>query len=142
MLAFMGKERKDLKILYILVTLTLGAILLYPLACVLFQSFLDKNGGLTFANYVTTLSEGSFWVSLGHSFTVSGLSALIAAALAFVSAYGLHFTRINPSAKKFVRSFGPDKPTLRSTPLLDLRVLGTFDRGRDLHPAARVPDFV
>ena len=103
MLAFMGKERKDLKILYILVTLTLGAILLYPLACVLFQSFLDKNGGLTFANYVTTLSEGSFWVSLGHSFTVSGLSALIAAALAFVSAYGLHFTRINPSAKKVIQ---------------------------------------
>lgn len=101
MLTFMGRERKDLKILYILVTLTLAAILLYPLACVLFQSFLDKNGSLTIANYFTTLSKGSFWVSLGHSFTVSGISAFIAAALAFFCAYGLHFTRINPGAKKF-----------------------------------------
>lgn len=95
-----GRERRELKIVFALVVLTLSAVLLYPLGCVLFQSILDGNGSLTLANYASLLSETRFWNALSNSFAVSGLSAVIAAVLAFGCAYGLHFTRLNPWAKK------------------------------------------
>ena len=96
----LGRERRELKIVFALVVLTLSAVLLYPLGCVLFQSILNGNGSLTLANYTSLLSEPRFWNALSNSFAVSGLSAAIAAVLAFGCAYGLHFTRLNPWAKK------------------------------------------
>ena len=96
----LGRERRELKIVFALVVLTLSAVLLYPLGCVLFQSILDGNGSLTLANYTSLLSEPRFWNALSNSFAVSGLSAAIAAVLAFGCAYGLHFTRLNPWARK------------------------------------------
>ena len=101
--ALFGKGQKELKVLYILITLTLAAILLYPLGCVLFQSILTKDGGIGFSNYVSLLSQNSFWTALANSFTVSGISAAIATIMAFFCAYGLHFTRIQPGVKKVIQ---------------------------------------
>lgn len=101
--ALFGKGQKELKVLYILITLTLAAILLYPLGCVLFQSVLTKEGGIGLANYLSLLSQSSFWTALANSFTVSGISAAIATLMAFFCAYGLHFTRIRPSVKKVIQ---------------------------------------
>ena len=98
-----GKGQKELKVLYILITLTLAAILLYPLGCVLFQSVLTKDGGLGFSNYTSLLSHQSFWTALGNSFTVSGISAAIATVMAFFCAYGLHFSRIRLGIKKVIQ---------------------------------------
>lgn len=103
MTALFGKGQKELKILYLLITLTLAAILLYPLGCVLFQSVLTKSGALGFENYASTLTQSQFWTALGNSFTVSGISAAIATVMAFFCAYGLHFTRIQPSIKKVIQ---------------------------------------
>lgn len=101
--ALFGKGQKELKVLYILITLTLAAILLYPLGCVLFQSVLTKEGGIGLANYTSLLSQNSFWTALANSFTVSGISAAIATLMAFFCAYGLHFTRIRPGVKKVIQ---------------------------------------
>ena len=101
--ALFGKGQKELKVLYILITLTLAAILLYPLGCVLFQSVLTKEGGIGLANYTFLLSQSSFWTALANSFTVSGISAAIATLMAFFCAYGLHFTRIRPGVKKVIQ---------------------------------------
>lgn len=101
--ALFGKGQKELKVLYILITLTLAAILLYPLVCVLFQSVLTKEGGIGLANYTSLLSQSSFWTALANSFTVSGISAAIATLMAFFCAYGLHFTRIRPGVKKVIQ---------------------------------------
>ena len=101
--ALFGKGQKELKVLYILITLTLAAILLYPLGCVLFQSILTKDGGIGFSNYASLLSQNSFWTALANSFTVSGISAAIATIMAFFCAYGLHFTRIQPGVKKVIQ---------------------------------------
>lgn len=103
MTALFGKGQKELKILYLLITLTLAAILLYPLGCVLFQPVLTKSGTLGFENYASTLTQSQFWTALGNSFTVSGISAAIATVMAFFCAYGLHFTRIQPSIKKVIQ---------------------------------------
>ena len=78
-LGFMGRGQNELKVLYWLVTATLAAILLYPLGCVLFQSVLTANGDTGFDNYVTLISQPRFWRAMGNSFTVSGISAAIAA---------------------------------------------------------------
>lgn len=101
--ALFGKGQKELKVLYILITLTLAAILLYPLGCVLFQSVLTEEGGIGLANYTSLLSQSSFWTALANSFTVSGISAAIATLMAFFCAYGLHFTRIRPGVKKVIQ---------------------------------------
>ena len=101
--ALFGKGQKELKVLYILITLTLAAILLYPLGCVLFQSVLTKEGGIGLTNYSSLLSQSSFWTALANSFTVSGISAAIATLMAFFCAYGLHFTRIRPGVKKIIQ---------------------------------------
>lgn len=101
--ALFGKGQKELKVLYILITLTLATILLYPLGCVLFQSVLTKEGGLGLSNYASLLSQKNFWTALGNSFTVSGISAAIATIMAFFCAYGLHFSRIRPSVKKVIQ---------------------------------------
>ena len=98
-----GKGQKELKLLYILITLTLAAILLYPLGCVLFQSVLTKEGGIGLTNYTSLLSQSSFWTALANSFAVSGISAAIATLMAFFCAYGLHFTRIRPGVKKVIQ---------------------------------------
>ena len=98
-----GRDQKELKVLYILITLTLAAILLYPLGCVLFQSVLTKDGGLGWDNYASLLSQSNFWTALGNSFTVSGISAAIATVMAFFCAYGLHFSRIQPGIKKLIQ---------------------------------------
>lgn len=103
MTTLFGKGQKELKLLYLLITLTLAAILLYPLGCVLFQSVLTKSGTLGLGNYVSTLTQSQFWTALGNSFTVSGISAAIATVMAFFCAYGLHFTRIQPSIKKVIQ---------------------------------------
>lgn len=103
LVALFGKGQKELKVLYILITLTLAAILLYPLGCVLFQSVLTKEGGIGLANYTSLLSQSSFWTALANSFTVSGISAAIATLMAFFCAYGLHFTRIRPGVKKVIQ---------------------------------------
>lgn len=103
MTTLFGKGQKELKLLYLLITLTLAAILLYPLGCVLFQSVLTKSGTLGLGNYVSTLTQSQFWTALGNSFTVSGISAAIATGMAFFCAYGLHFTRIQPSIKKVIQ---------------------------------------
>ena len=102
-LGFMGRGQNELKVLYWLVTATLAAILLYPLGCVLFQSVLTANGDTGFDNYATLISQPRFWRAMGNSFTVSGISAAIAAILAFFCAYGLHFTRINATLKKIIQ---------------------------------------
>ena len=56
-----------------------------------------------FENYASTLTQSQFWTALGNSFTVSGISAAIATVMAFFCAYGLHFTRIQPSIKKVIQ---------------------------------------
>lgn len=102
-LRLMGRGQNELKVLYWLITATLVAILLYPLGCVLFQSVLTPMGATGFDNYTALLDQPRFWRAMGNSFIVSGISAAIAAVLGFFCAYGLHFTRINPTLKKIIQ---------------------------------------
>lgn len=94
--------RRELRLAFIAITVFLAIVLLYPLGCVLVQSFLH-DGSFTLNNWIGTLSQPHFRTMLGNSFLVSGLAAFFAALLAFFSAYGLYFTNIHPRVKKFMQ---------------------------------------
>lgn len=96
----LGHERRDLKIVFTAVTLFFLAILFYPLICLLSQSAFGSDGQLTLTHYKAVFEETSFWEALGNSLTVSSLAALTSTFLAFIAAYGLHFSGLSKRLKK------------------------------------------
>lgn len=90
----LGKERKEFKIIFILITLLLIVILAYPLYSVLNQAFY-VNGSLSFANFANYLTQNKFYTALFNSFKISFSVAFIATCIAFISAYGLNFFNFN-----------------------------------------------
>ena len=90
----MDQGKNELKILFITVCLVfLGAVLI-PVAILFSRSFLEAGGGTGLANYRAILGDARFMEALRHSFTVSGITALITTALAFLLAYGFHFAKL------------------------------------------------
>lgn len=96
------ESRPEYRLAFVVLVLLFAAILVYPVATVLLQSFF-RNGSATLANWTETLAKPGFWQMLGNSFLVSGLAGLISATLAFFAAYGLTFTNIDRRAKKLVQ---------------------------------------
>ena len=95
-------SRAEYRAAYIFVVVLFAAILIYPVATVVVQSFL-RHGDPTLANWIETLTRPRFREMLANSFTVSGAAGLIAALIAFFAAYGLTFTNIDARAKKAVQ---------------------------------------
>lgn len=95
-------SRLEYRIAFTALCILFAITLLYPIATVLLQSFL-RNGAFTLSNWIETASKPAFRTMLANSFTVSGLSALIASTIAFFAAYGLAFTNIRPGIKKLVQ---------------------------------------
>ena len=131
--ALFGKGQKELKVLYILITLTLAAILLYPLGCVLFQSVLTKEGGIGLTNYTSLLSQSSFWTALANSFTVSGISARPTAA--FLAIYYIRFC-----SHLLIRTFRSHQSINCASPIFYLWFLGITDCRCYLYAAAGFSD--
>ena len=94
--------RSEYQFAFLLLVALFAVVLIYPIATVLLQSF-ERDGALTLANWTETLGDPKFRTTLANSFTVSGLSALVASILAFLAAYGLTFTNINGRVKKGVQ---------------------------------------
>lgn len=96
------RSRPECQLAYVVLTALFAAILIYPVATVLVQSF-TSNAGPTFSHWTKTLSDPKFLTTLANSFTVSGLAGLLAALLAFFAAYGLLFTNLPKPVKKAVQ---------------------------------------
>ena len=94
--------RRELRWSFIAIVVFLAIVLLYPLGCVLVQSFLH-DGTVTLNNWVRTFTQPHFQEMLVNSFLVSGLAALGSALIAFFCAYGLYFTNISDRVKKFMQ---------------------------------------
>lgn len=95
-------SRIEFKAAWLILVVLFAFILIYPVATVLVQSFL-RDGVITLANWVETLSRPHFRQMLANSFIVSGLSGLISALIAFFAAYGLTFTNVDRRTKKAVQ---------------------------------------
>lgn len=100
----MEKENRiELKAIFALICVIFLAAMAVPLCILLRKSFLTPEGAVTFANYVNILHDQTFLTSLAHSFTVSGLEALITVVLGFFLAYGMYYTRISDRVKSIVQ---------------------------------------
>ena len=90
----MENERIELKCIFGLICIIFAGALCSPLIILLSKSFIGASGKLSLENYVSVLHNEEFILSLQHSFAISGLEALITVVLAFLLAYGLHYTRL------------------------------------------------
>lgn len=99
----MEKERIELKIIFTLICCIFAGAVACPLLILLSKSFIQASGGIGLANYTAVLRNQEFVTSLAHSFTVSGMEAFITVVLAFMLAYGLHYTKLPQKFKSVVQ---------------------------------------
>lgn len=99
----MEKERIELKFIFGLICVVFLGAVCCPLAILLSKSFLQASGGVGLENYLAVLNNEEFLLSLRNSFAVSGLEAFITVVLAFVLAYGLHYTKLPEKFKSVVQ---------------------------------------
>lgn len=99
----MEKERIELKFIFGLICVVFLGAVCCPLAILLSKSFLQASGGVGLENYLAVLNNEEFLLSLRNSFAVSGLEAFITVVLAFVLAYGFHYTKLPEKFKSVVQ---------------------------------------
>lgn len=99
----MEKERIELKVIFTLICAVFLGAVACPLVILLSKSFIQPSGSIGLANYLSVLKNEEFILSLQHSFAVSGLEALITVILAFMLAYGLHYTNLPAKFKSVVQ---------------------------------------
>lgn len=96
------EQRIELKAIFGLICTIFVVAMAIPLVILLRKSFVLDTGAVTLSNYVHVLQDQAFLTSLAHSFTVSGLEALITVVLGFFLAYGLHYTRLPEKVKSVI----------------------------------------
>lgn len=99
----LGSERPELKLVFVLVTLFLLAVLAYPLYALLHLAFIGDIGtGLTLELIHKELTAPGFVTAFVNSFKVSGTVALLATVLGFFSAYGLSFCALRAGTRHVI----------------------------------------
>lgn len=98
----MTRKNRELKLIFWLIVALFAAFLAAPILILLGKSL--WNGGLTGEFYTSVLAQDGFLAALGNSFAVAAASALAAAVLAFLLAYGVHYTRLPGRFKGFLRA--------------------------------------
>lgn len=88
----MTRTNRELKLIFLLIVALFAAFLAGPIVILLGKSLWD--GGLTGAFYASVLSQKGFLAALGNSFAVAAAAGCAATLLAFLMAYGVHYTRL------------------------------------------------
>ena len=97
------RTRIEVKVIYAAIILLFAAFLVLPIGALLVRAFMDGDGsGLTLANFTQVFSHPDFTTSLGNSFKVSSLAALITTTLAFLLAYAVNMARLPAWLEKAV----------------------------------------
>ena len=86
----MTRTNRELKLIFAVIVVLFAVFLAGPILILLGKSLWD--GGLTGEFYASVLSQKGFLPALGNSFAVAGASAAAATLLAFLLAYGVHYT--------------------------------------------------
>lgn len=88
----MARTNRELKLIFLVIVALFALFLVAPLVVLLGKSVWD--GGLTGEFYTSVLSQKGFLSALGNSFAVAAASGGVATLLAFLMAYGVHYTRL------------------------------------------------
>ncbi len=98
---FLGRERPELKLSFLLCALFLALILAYPLFSILRLAFIGEQG-FTLSYITDALTRDSFYTAFLNSFKVSALVALLATAIGFFAAYGLSFCAFKNKTRSLI----------------------------------------
>lgn len=88
----MTRTNRELKLIFLVIVALFALFLVAPLVVLLGKSVWD--GGLTGEFYTSVVSQKGFLSALGNSFAVAAASGGVATLLAFLMAYGVHYTRL------------------------------------------------
>lgn len=88
----MTRTNRELKLIFLVIVALFALFLVAPLVVLLGKSVWD--GGLTGEFYTSVLSQKGFLSALSNSFAVAAASGGVATLLAFLMAYGVHYTRL------------------------------------------------
>lgn len=94
-------KRRELKIIFTVLTVIFLIFLAVPIARLLLKSFLT-DAGAGVSNYQSVLMKKGFMTALGNSFLVSSVSAVLTTCLAFILAYTVHYTNLGRRYKKLI----------------------------------------
>ena len=98
----MTRTNRELKLIFAVIVALFAVFLAGPILILLGKSLWD--GGLTGEFYASVLSQKGFLPALGNSFAVAGASAAAATLLAFLLAYGVHYTSLPKWSKRLIPS--------------------------------------
>ncbi|MGI6011935.1 MAG: extracellular solute-binding protein [Ruminococcus sp.] len=99
----MGKtKKKEIKIIFAALCAVFLVFLAVPMVQLLMKSFV-KDGSAGLGNYREMLGQRGFLEALGNSFLVASASAVLTTFLAFIMAYGVHYTNLGRKYKKLIQ---------------------------------------
>lgn len=98
----MHKNDREIKAVFVFVTLLFALFLILPMCIVLLQSFQTGKGGVGFAQYADMFASKGFLRSVANSFLVAGTSAAVTVVLAFILAYAVSHTNLPVWMKKAI----------------------------------------
>lgn len=94
-------KRRELKIIFTVLTVIFLIFLAVPIVRLLLKSILT-DAGAGVSNYQSVLMKKGFMTALGNSFLVSSVSAVLTTCLAFILAYTVHYTNLGRRYKKLI----------------------------------------
>lgn len=97
------RKEKEIKIIFVGITVIFLAFLAIPMVQLLMKSFTTEGGGFTLLNFQTVFAEKDFFGILRNSFGIAGLSGVVTTTLAFFLAYTIHYTNVPVPVKSFIR---------------------------------------
>lgn len=86
-------KKKEIKIIFGILCAVFLIFLAAPMVQLLLKSFV-KDGSIGAGNFREMFGQKGFLQALGNSFLVSCTSALVTTLLAFIMAYGVHYTNL------------------------------------------------
>lgn len=95
----MLRKNRELKLIFLVLAVLFAAFLAVPAVRLLLKSFLGDDG-FTGTFYISVFTARNFIKTLGNSFLVSIVSALLAVGVAFVFAYAIHYTKLPRGIKR------------------------------------------
>lgn len=98
------KQQKqfEARLIFYFILAVFACFLLVPLGMLLCKSFQGTQGDI-FVHYTNIFAQKGFATALSNSFVISGVSALLTTILAFLLAYGIHYTNLPCAFCRFLR---------------------------------------
>lgn len=124
----MKKKNKEIKLIFIVLSVFFLIFLAAPVVRLLIKSFLlDGSSSFTLVNYREVLTSKGFLEALSNSFLISAVSAVITTLIAFILAYTVHYTN-NPKWMKALVEKATVIPMLLPTITYGFAIIYSFGK--------------